>query len=87
MNDYKILRMPAVIQQTDYARSTIYLRVAQELLTKPIALGARAVGWPEHEIAALNHARIAGIGDQSIRQLVQTLESQRQSGQQEVRNG
>ena len=47
-----IFRLPAVKTETGYSRSTIYLRIAQGLWTKPVSLGARAVGWPAIEVAA-----------------------------------
>jgi prophage regulatory protein len=43
------------------------------LWTKPVRLGPRCVGWPEHETAALNAARIAGKTDNEIRALVVKL--------------
>lgn len=45
-----------------------------------MSLGPRCVGWPAHEVAALNAARIAGKSDDEIRILVQELESARKSG-------
>ena len=48
-----ILRMPAVKLESGLSRSTIYLRVSQGLWTKPVSLGARAVGWPSDEIEAI----------------------------------
>ena len=61
-------------------RSTIYLRIAQGLFTKPVKLGARAVGWPAREVAAINAARIAGQSDDDIRKLVQRLQAARTQG-------
>ncbi|HAU1490448.1 TPA: AlpA family phage regulatory protein [Legionella pneumophila] len=69
-----ILRLPAVKICSGLSRSTIYLRITQGLWTKPISLGARAVGWPANEIATLNSARIAGKSNQEIRELVKQLE-------------
>ena len=74
-----ILRLPAVKSESGYSRSTIYLRMAQGLWPKPVALGARAVGWPAHEVAALNAARIAGKSDDEIRALVAKLEAARKA--------
>ena len=65
-----ILRRKQVQIRTGLSRSTIYLRISQGLWTKPISLGAGAVGWPEHEIEAINAARIAGKSDEEIRELV-----------------
>lgn len=48
-------------------------------MTKPVGLGARAVGWPAGEVDTLNAARVAGKSDAEIRKLVETLESARRS--------
>lgn len=74
-----IFRLPTAKAKSGYSRSTIYLRISQGLFTKPVPLGARAVGWPAGEIAALNAARIAGKSDDEIRELVVRLESARKS--------
>jgi len=73
-----ILRLPAVKADSGYSRSTIYLRIDQRLWTKPVKLGARSVGWPANEVAALNAARIAGKSNDEIRALVEKLEASRQ---------
>ena len=72
-----ILRLPAVKFESGLSRSTVYLRIAQGLWTKPISLGARSVGWPSSEVAAINAARIAGKTDVEIRMLVVKLEAAR----------
>jgi prophage regulatory protein len=74
-----ILRLPTIQAETGLSRSTIYLRVSQGLWPKPVSLGARAVGWPADEVAALNAARIAGKGDDEIRGIVAKLEAARAS--------
>ena len=74
-----ILRLPAVKADSGYSRSTIYLRIEQKLWTKPVKLGARSVGWPVNEVAALNAARIAGKSNDEIRALVEKLETSRKS--------
>ena len=72
-----ILRIPAVKSGSGLSRSTIYLRIAQGLWTKPVSLGARAVGWPSDEVETINEARIAGKTDDEIRTLVAKLEAAR----------
>ena len=72
-----ILRIPAVKSYSGLSRSTIYLRIAQGLWTKPVSLGARAVGWPSDEVEAINAARIAGKTDEDVRALVAKLEADR----------
>lgn len=75
-----ILRRAQVEAATGGSRSTIYLRISQGLFTKPVSLGARAVGWPAREVAAINAARIAGKSDDDIRRLVQRLQAARAEG-------
>ena len=75
----QILRLPAVKSESGLSRSSIYLRISQGLWTKPISLGARAVGWPSSEVAAINAARIAGKTNKEIRALVMKLEAARKS--------
>ncbi len=59
MVSFKVLRRPAVEAVTGLSRSTIYAMMAQGTFPQPIKLGARAVGWPESEIAAWLEARKA----------------------------
>lgn len=74
-----ILRLPAVKAESGSSRSTIYLRIQQGLWTKPVKLGARSIGWPSSEVAAINAARIAGLSEEEIRALVLKLEFARKS--------
>jgi prophage regulatory protein len=76
---HTILRIPTVKSESGLSRSTIYLRVSQGLWTKPVSLGARAVGWPSDEVEAINAARIAGNTDDEIRILVAKLEAARKA--------
>ncbi len=80
----KILRLPDVKALSGYSRSTIYLRIAQGLWTKPISLGARCVGWTADEVSTLNSARIAGKSDKEIRELVVKLEMARKHAMKEA---
>ncbi len=72
-----ILRLPAVLRERGRSRSSHYLDIQQGLFTKPVAIGTRAVGWPDHEVAALNAARIAGKSETEIREMVRKLEVDR----------
>lgn len=74
-----ILRLPAVLRKRGRSRSSHFLDVQQGLFTHPVLIGARAVGWPEHKVDALNAARIAGKADEEIRALVARLEAARVS--------
>ncbi len=74
---HTILRLPTVKAESGLSRSTIYLRIAQGLWTKPVSLGGRAVGWPASEVATLNAARISGKSNSEIRDLVVKLDAAR----------
>lgn len=76
---YSIMRIPKVKSVSGLSRSTIYLRIAQGLWTKPVSLGPRAVGWPSEEVEAINAARIAGKSDEEVRRLVTRLEEARKN--------
>ena len=72
-----VLRLPAVQAMCGLSRSTIYARIQEGTFPSTISLGARAVGWVESEIAALNAARISGMSNNQIRELVTKLVSDR----------
>ncbi|MGA2085480.1 MAG: AlpA family phage regulatory protein [Terracidiphilus sp.] len=74
---HSILRLPDVKASTGLSRSTVYLRITQGVFTHPVSLGGRAVGWPAHEVAALNAARIAGKSNDEVRDLVAKLQAAR----------
>lgn len=73
----RILRQPAVLDRYGKSRSPFYCDIATGLFTRPVRLGARAVGWPESEVEAIVRARIRGDDDRAIRRLVQQLHEAR----------
>ncbi|EGV19074.1 helix-turn-helix transcriptional regulator [Thiocapsa marina] len=72
-----VLRLRTVLERTGYSRSGLYARIAAGLFPRPIALGARASAWPEHEIDAVIAALIRTIDDEDLRTLVDGLHTQR----------
>lgn len=73
----RFLRLPDVKQRTGKSGSTIYKDVADGLLPAPVRIGARASGWPEHELEAILKARLAGWPEDRVRALVAELMTQR----------
>lgn len=59
-------------------RTAHYTDIANGLFTKPVKLSARQNVWPEHEVTAIQEARLAGKSDDEIRELVKRLEDKRQ---------
>jgi prophage regulatory protein len=75
----EILRLPLVQARRGRSRSSHYSDIKLGLFTRPVSIGARAVGWPAHEVEAINAARVAGKNDAEIRELVAKLESARKA--------
>ncbi len=74
-----LLRLPAVIERAGLSRGSIYSRIPKGLWPPPVKLGERASAWPDHEISALNAARVSGKSDAQIRDLVAELMAARKS--------
>ncbi|MFT6919825.1 MAG: prophage regulatory protein [Cognaticolwellia sp.] len=72
-----INRKPEVLKRLGLAKSTLHDRINQHLLPPPIALGARAVGFLQHEIDAVLAAMAAGKNNDEIKSLVLALVAQR----------
>jgi prophage regulatory protein len=72
-----LLRLAKVMDMTGMGRSTLYSRIRQGLMPPPVKLGERCVAWPEHEVSAINAARMARKSDADIRALVGRLLQQR----------
>lgn len=76
-----ILRMPEVKAETGHrSHASVYTAVHEGLFTVPVPIGQRAVGWPDHEVKAINAARIAGKSDDEVRALVGKLHEARMAG-------
>jgi prophage regulatory protein len=73
-----ILRLPAVKAETGHrSDASIYNAIRAGLFTAGVAIGQRAKGWPDYEVAAINAARIAGQSEAEIRELVVCLHAKR----------
>ena len=76
-----IWRMSAVLTEKGNAsHATVYSEVHDGLFTVPVLIGQRAVGWPDHEVKAINQARIRGDSDDQIKALVSKLHNARMAG-------
>lgn len=69
----RIVRKPELRTTTGLSNSTTVNRIAAGLMTPPVSLGPRSVGWPLHEVHAIVAARVAGKSDGDIRALVSSL--------------
>ena len=72
-----LLRLPSISTAIGLKRSAIYDRIKRGLMPAPIALGQRAVGWPQCEIEAIVKALISGASEDDIRALVAEMHQAR----------
>ena len=73
------LRIPDVCQRVGKSKSAVYRDIGDGLLPPPVRIGKRASGFPDSEIAAVNHARLQGQSDDEIKRLVVDLVESRSS--------
>jgi prophage regulatory protein len=76
-NNLSFRRCPAARAVFGIGNATFYEWISKGLMTPGVALGARTVGWPEHELLAIAAARIAGKSDDEIRALTRQLVADR----------
>ena len=73
-----ILRMSGVKSETGHrSHASIYTAIKAGLFTTGVRIGERSVGWPSHEVASINAARIAGQSEAQIKALVTKLHAER----------
>ena len=75
-----LLKIETVCALRGVRRTKVYDDMAAGLWPHPIKLGVRCVRWPASDVIAVNKARIAGHGDDQIRELVRRLEAARGLG-------
>ena len=74
----QILRMESVKAATGHkSHASIYNAIKEGLFTKPVPIGARAVGWPDYEVQIVCQARVAGWSNDRIRLLINDLHLKR----------
>ena len=81
-----ISRLPATIARTGLSRSNIYSQVSKGTFPRPIALGARAVGWLNSELDEWLSQQVDKSRPVKYRQApsVKAAMSPRSTGQEEI---
>ena len=74
----RIMRKPETLKKLGLSKSTLHARINDGLLPPPVSLGARAVGFIEHEIEAVLAAIVAEKSNDEIKNLVSNLVLERQ---------
>lgn len=75
---FKVIRKPEAATLAGISKTNLYMQVKAGTFPPPIALGARAVGFLEHEVQAILAARSIGQSDDSLQSLVSSLVQMRQ---------
>jgi prophage regulatory protein len=73
MKAISLLRVPKACEITGRGRASFYSDIKKGLMVEIVKVGPNASAVPENEIAAINAARIAGKGEDEIRELVRKL--------------
>lgn len=73
----QIVKQPALLKQFAFSKSTLFSQIKSGLMPDAISLGDRAVGYLQHELDAVLHARIAGQSQAAIKVLVKSLKAKR----------
>jgi prophage regulatory protein len=73
-----INRKTEILKRIGISKSTLHAKIKQQLLPPAIPLGARSVGFLQHEIDAVLAAMVAGKSNKEIQTLVAELVAQRQ---------
>ncbi len=69
----RLINVHEVANRRGVKKTRLYADVREGLLTPPIRMGANCARWVEHEVDAVVRARIAGIDDDGIRELISDL--------------
>ena len=69
-----------VLEFRHRSRSSHFRDIENGLCTKPIKIGPRSVVWLANELEQIRAARIAGLPESDIKELVQRLHEERITG-------
>lgn len=53
----RVIKLPAVVDQTSLSRTTIYRLISQGAFPAPIKIGPNAVGWLQQDVSEYIMAR------------------------------
>ena len=80
MSEIVFLSIKEVLRRKGGGRSSLYAEINEGRFPKPLKLGERRIGWPEHEIEALLRFLLRGVNQNEIKNFIRILEENRISG-------
>ena len=76
----KLMKLSDVLEYQCRSRSSHSRDIENGFCTKPIKIGPRSIVWLANELEQIRAARIAGLSDGDIKELVQHLHEERITG-------
>ena len=73
-------KLQEVLEYRHRSRSSHFRDIKDGLCTKPVKMGPKSVAWLVDELEQIRAARIAGLPDRDIKELVQRLHKERLTG-------
>jgi prophage regulatory protein len=77
-NNPKVIRKPEACNLAGLSNTSLFRQINAGTMVPMISLGARAVGFLEHEVLAVLAARSIGKSDDELRDIVKGLVKQRE---------
>lgn len=77
MKGISLLRMSDVLPQCGVSKGTLNSQIKDGTFPPPVSIGARAIAWPSNEVDKVVRARVSGIADEGLRELVEQLINER----------
>ena len=77
MSELTFITLPEVLRRKGGGKSTLYAEIKEGCFPRPVKLGLRRIGWPEHEIDAVMQFFLRGETQTELKAFIKKLETNR----------
>ena len=77
MSELTFITLPEVLRRKGGGKSTLYAEIKEGCFPRPVKLGLRRIGWPEHEIDAVMQFFLRGETQAELKAFIKKLETNR----------
>ena len=77
MSKLIFITLSEVLRRKGGGKSTLYAEIKKGYFPKPIKLGLRRIGWPEHEVDAVMQFFLRGETQNELKAFIKKLETNR----------
>ena len=77
MSELTFITLPEVLRRKGGGKSTLYAEIKEGYFPRPVKLGLRHIGWPEHEIDAVMQFFLRGESQAELKAFIRKLETNR----------